>query len=115
MQLRDAQTSELIAEGSAEEIARIAAGFSTGDVLFDDVGSVDAGGVSLFNPVAVRDASDAEITALEAAAAGPGNGAKTELRALVKSRKDRKAAQEARLPEVKERMRVARARMRSRP
>lgn len=53
-QLRDAQTSELIAEGTPEEIAFAAEAFAADEVLFDDVGGVARDGRALFDPVAVR-------------------------------------------------------------
>lgn len=64
-QLRDAQTSEIIAEGTPLEIATVAEAFAAGDVIFDGVGAVDRNGKSLFDPAAVRQARADEIAGLE--------------------------------------------------
>lgn len=58
-QLRCAQTSELLAEGTPLEIATAADGFPKGDVLFDGVGEK-------FNPAEVRKVRGDEIAGLEA-------------------------------------------------
>lgn len=99
-QLRDAQTSQLICDGSPADIARVAAGFDGRDVLFDDVGR--------FDPVAVRRLQDDEIRLLEDEVARP--GAPDELRARVKYCRDARAAAVGRQGEARERMEAARAR-----
>lgn len=66
MQLRDAETSELIAEGTPLEIATLAAELDPADVLFDDAGGVDRKGRSTFDPAAVRAMRADEIAGLEA-------------------------------------------------
>lgn len=114
MQLRDAQTSELIAEGSPEEIALIAAGLDPGDILFDDVGSVDRDGRSLFDPATVAQASEAELAGLERAIADPVGNNKAELRAIIKHRREQADAARAARPAARAAMKAARDRVRTR-
>lgn len=61
-QLRDVQTSELIAEGTPLELALIAGRLGEREVLFDDVGEG-------FDPAAVRQAAEQNAAGLEGAAA----------------------------------------------
>lgn len=61
-QLRDARTSELIAEGTPTELALLADRLGRDEVLFDDVGHT-------FDPDAVLEAHRENIAGLEAAAA----------------------------------------------
>lgn len=60
-QLRDAQTSELIAEGTPTELVLLADELGVEEVLFDDVGEH-------FNPDAVRQAHGDQVAGLERAA-----------------------------------------------
>lgn len=123
MQLRCAQTSELIAEGTPLEIATAAQDLDPADVLFDDAGGVDRGGRSLFDPVAVRQIRADEIGALQAALdALPARPAVGEdaavlkerrdgLRDTLKERRDRIAAGKAKVAGAKQAMADARERV----
>jgi hypothetical protein len=106
-QLRDAKTSELLAEGTPEEIARAAEGFVAGEVLFDDVGAVGKDGVSLFDPVAVRKRHSDDLVALESAVDATPEDHKPALRAQIKERKGRVASGKAMESVARDRMLAA--------
>jgi hypothetical protein len=85
-QLRCAQTSELLAEGSPLEIATAADGLAAGDVIFDGVGQT-------FDPAAVRRAHADEIAGLQSVlAALPARAPSGEDPDAFKARKDTLAA-----------------------
>lgn len=64
-QLRCAQTSELLAEGTPLEIAHLAAEIGEDEVIFDDVGYDDHKRRSTFDAAAVRKRYADEIAGLE--------------------------------------------------
>lgn len=108
MQLRCAQTSELIAEGTPLEIATVAQDFADGDVLFDGVGGT-------FDPAAVRKFRNDEIAGLQAALARGDAGEDAEaLRATLKERRDRIAAGKAKVASARQAMQDARERVNKR-
>lgn len=123
-QLRDAQTSEVIAEGTLLEIAIAAEGLDPADVLFDDVGAVDAKGKSRFDPAAVREYRAAELAGFEAALADMPASApvgvdaadyaarRAALRDAIRERKARVAAGRAMTADARSRMQAARDRVR---
>lgn len=113
-QLRCAQTSELLAQGTPLEIATAAEAFPAGEVLFDDVGKG-------FDPAALRKARADEITGLERALADLPASPKADeraridamrdsLRATLAERKDRIAAGKALVAPAQERLTEARRR-----
>lgn len=61
-QLRDAETSEIIAEGTPFELVTIAGEIGDDEVVYDDVGEA-------FDPDAVRKAHDEDLAGLDSAAA----------------------------------------------
>lgn len=63
-QLRDALTSELVAEGTPEELVLIAQQFPTGEVIYDGVGAE-------FNPDAVLKARQESLDGMNAALDAP--------------------------------------------
>lgn len=121
MQMRCAQTSELIAEGTPLEIATLAAELDAADILFDDAGWVDADGKSLFDPAVVREIRAAEMTSLEAAIAelpveadsdDPGvRERRRVLRDTLRERRDRIAAGREMRSVARQTMQDARARV----
>lgn len=128
-QLRCAQTSEVLFEGSPLEVATAAAAFDPGDVLFDGVGGADGKGKTRFDAAAVRDYRSAELAGLEAALADvparAPNGATAEERDALKrqrdalagtiaERKDRIAAGEAAVAPARAAMDAARRRVEDR-
>jgi hypothetical protein len=125
MQLRDAQTSELIAEGTPLEVATLAAEMDPADVLFDGAGGVDTRGVSTFDPAEVRRVRAAELDALVAAlgdmpATPPADVTDREayraqreaVRTAVQDRRDRIAAGKGMVAGARAAMRDARSRVR---
>jgi hypothetical protein len=116
VQLRDAQTSELIADGTPLEIATAAADMDAADILFDDCGGVDRDGRSLFDPAAVRKQRADEIAGLQAVLDDPGTPQEQRdtLRGVIKERRDRIAAGKAKVPGAKQAMSDARARVEKR-
>jgi hypothetical protein len=112
MQLRCAQTSELIAEGTPLEIATAAADMDPADVLFDDAGAVGKDGRSLFDPSAVRQMRADEIASLQAAlSAAPDGPGQDALRDVLKERRDRIKAGKAKVAGAKQAMADARERV----
>jgi hypothetical protein len=106
-QLRCAQTSELLAEGTPLEIATVAEAFAAGEVLFDDVGGVDRNGVSTFDPAAVRKARADELAVLESTlAAMPTKAPKDE---DPDAYKQRRAATQATIAERRDRIAAGKA------
>lgn len=118
MQVRDAQTSELIAEGTPLEIATLVADMDATEILFDDAGAVDSDGRSLFDPSAVRQVRADEIAGLQAALdALPPKAPPEEreaLRATLKDRRDRIAAGKAKVAGARQAAQNARARVEKR-
>jgi hypothetical protein len=118
-QLRCAQTSELLAEGTPLEIATAADQFTKGDIVFDGVGQA-------FDPAAVRKTRADEITGLQATLdalpARPPAGEdadafkarKDSLTAMIAERKDRIAAGQALVPQARDRKQAALARVEQR-
>lgn len=118
-QLRCAQTSELMLEGTPLEVATAAAKFAAGDVVFDDVGPK-------FDPSAVRQAHADAVAGFEAtlaelpARAPSGEDAdafkrrRDALKATIAERKDRIAAGEAAVPRARDAMDAARRRVEER-
>lgn len=114
MQLRDAQTSELIAEGTPEEIAIAAQAFDAADILFDDVGAVDNHGKSVFKPVEVRKRNADDLQSLETELANvpeDDEPRRLRLREAVRERKQRAAVGKALQTPAADRMQAARARV----
>lgn len=112
-QLRDAMTSEWIAEGTPLEIAIVAEAFDAADVLFDDVGATDAKGRSRFDPAAVRAMRAAELAGLEAALATATSPDEREtLQSAIGERKARVAAGRAMVAAARARQQAARDRVR---
>lgn len=118
MQLRDSQTSALLAEGTPLEIATLAAEFADGDVLFDGAGGVNPAGVSLFDPAEVRSSRADEITRLIAAIDELADEATDErrrhraaLRATLQDRRDRIKAGKDKAPGAKQAQADARGRV----
>lgn len=113
-QLRDRQTSELIAEGTPAQIARAAQSFDAADVLFDDLGAVGADGASLFDSGATVAQHDVQIAAVQAAVDDPDGMDKTAARATLKALRDEARAGEDLHAPARGRMRDARERVRRR-
>lgn len=114
-QLRCAQTSEILAEGTPLEIATAAEQFAKGDVIFDDVG----GG---FDPAAVRQMRADEIAGLQAvlaelparpsgADADATKAYKANLQQTIDERNARIAAGTKLVPKARDRMAKARERV----
>lgn len=118
VQLRDTQTSELIAEGTPLEIATIAESMAAEDILFDDVGSVGQDGRSLFDPVAVRKQAADDLVghqaALDALPADAWPEDRETLRAAVKERRDHIASGKAKVAGARKAMQDARIRVEKR-
>lgn len=103
-QLRDAQTSELIAEGTPIEIVTIAEQIGAQEVLYDGVGG--------FDPDAVREAHEQHIAGLEAAAAeAPKAEDRKRLAAAAKRERDTVTKAAARAGDAGHRLEAARARL----
>lgn len=103
-QLRDAQTSELIAEGTPLEVAIVARRIGFDEVLFDDVGEN-------FDPAATLDAYDRELAGLEQAVAAAKGEARAELE---EHREERAGVADAALelePDAAAALEAARARL----
>src|SRR4051794_2692736 len=113
-QLRCAQTSELLAEGSPLEIATAAEAFAAGDVIFDGVGEK-------FDPAAVRKFRADEIAGLRAivdqAPANPSDPERQRLdgvRATITERKQRIANGQKLVAQARELKQAALARVEQR-
>lgn len=107
-QLRCAQTSELLFEGTPLEVATAAAEFAADDVMPDDVGPK-------FNAEAVREYRAAELAGLEAALAelpakAPAD-ARASLEATIAERRARIDAGKAAVPAARAALQAARARV----
>jgi hypothetical protein len=115
VQLRDAQTSELIAEGTPLEIATLAESMAAEDVLFDDAGPVDKDGRSLFDSAAVRRQAEDDLAGhqatFDALPAKASDEDREALRTVIKERKDRIAAGKAKVAGARQAMQDARARV----
>lgn len=116
IQLRDARTSELLAEGDALEIAIAAEAFAKGEVLFDGVGE---GGK--FDPVEVRKlladgivdlqhALDELPTAPNADEREDVEASREELESTISERQDQIVAGQAMVADARQRLEEARSR-----
>ena len=105
-QLRDAQTSEILAEGSPTEVVLIADQLGRAEVLFDDVGQG-------FDPDAVLAAHNEQLAAMNAVAANVDEEESVRTRAAqaVAAEQALEAAAEAAAPEAQDRLDEARARV----
>lgn len=105
-QLRDAQTSEILAEGSPLEVALIAQTLGRREVLFDDVGQG-------FDPDAVIAAHEEHLAALNSVAANDELDEDDRARASEAAAAEAalEAAAEAAAPEAQDRLEEARARV----